>query len=424
MRILGGNQIETLLNRSQLTDESINRSVKEIVDDVRENGDSALFKYALKFDGTDFLSESLTVTDEEFSAAYKKVGKNLLSSLKKAVKNVLEYHSRNSRTENIRTKNGRSTGYVVRPMDSAGIYVPGGTAAYPSSVLMGVLPAVAAGVKDICIVTPAKNGKIHPLTLVAAKECGINTIYKVGGAQAVAALAFGTESVKKVEIIAGPGNIYVTQAKKQVYGFTGIDMLAGPSEILIICDGGANPKHVAADVLSQAEHDALAASIVITNDKELAKKISEEVDKQLKNLTRADIAEKSLENNGAIVLVDSLDKAVELSNRLAPEHLELCVAEPEKLLKNVSNAGAVFMGYYTPEPLGDYFAGPCHILPTSGSAKFFEVLNQDTFLKKISVIKYDQSALDKDGRHVIRLAESEGLGAHANSVRVRLNADS
>ena len=423
MRIINESETGNLINRSQFTNDELNSKVKEIVEDVKLNKDAAVFKYSKQFDKTDFTKVSITVTDEEVEAAYKKVNKALLSSLKKAIKNVLDYHKRNILKENIKTKADRTTGYIVRAVDRAGIYVPGGTAAYPSSVIMGVLPAVAAGVKDISVVTPAKNGKINPLTIVAAKECGANRIYKIGGAQAVAALAFGTESIKKVDVIAGPGNIFVTLAKKEVYGFVGIDMLAGPSEILIICDSGAKAEYVAADMLSQAEHDVLSTAVVITDSQNLAEEIKKQVEIQLEKLPRADIARKSLDNNGAIVVVSDLEKGIELANKLAPEHLELSVAEPYKLLDKVQNAGAVFLGYYTPEPVGDYFAGPDHILPTSGTAKFFEVLNQDTFLKKISVIKYSENALKKDSRHIIRLAESEGLKAHANAIRVRLNKE-
>jgi histidinol dehydrogenase len=423
MKIIGENELDGLLKRSQFNNEELNIKVKEIVNDVRLNGDSAIFKYSKQFDNTDFAKVSLTVTDDEIAQAYKKVRKSLLVSLKKAINNVLEYHKRNILKQNTKTKNERTTGYIVRAVDRAGIYVPGGTAAYPSSVIMGVLPAVAAGVKDISVVTPAKNGKINPLTIVAAVECGANRIYKIGGAQAVAALAFGTENINKVDIIAGPGNIFVTLAKKEVYGYVGIDMLAGPSEILIICDSSAKAEYVAADMLSQAEHDVLATAIVITDNKILAEQIEKEVEIQLNKLPRFEIAKNSLESNGAIVVVSNLEKGIELANRLAPEHLELCVAEPYKLLDKVQNAGAVFLGNYTPEAVGDYFAGPDHILPTSGTAKFFQVLNQDIFLKKISVINYSEKALKKDGKHIIRLAESEGLKAHANSIKVRIEKE-
>ena len=305
-------------------------------------------------------------------------------------------------------------------MERAGIYVPGGTAPLSSSVLMAVLPAKAAGVEHIIVATPAKEGKVHPLTLVAAKECGAEAVFKMGGAQAVAALAYGTESVPKVDVIAGPGNIYVTLAKKEVYGQVGIDMLAGPSEILIVADESADPDWVAADVLSQAEHDVLARAIVVTTDRGLAERISERVDARLSVLPRREIAERSLLSSGGIILTDTLDEAAGISNKIAPEHLELYVKDPDALLPKIRNAGAVFMGAYTPEPVGDYFAGPDHILPTGGSARFFEVLNEDVFTRKMSVIRYTQEALKEDGKHIVQLAESESLMAHARAVSARL----
>ena len=420
MRIINSDKIDLLLSRRNLTDESAILSVKEIVDNVRRRGDEAVFEYCKRFDNTDFNKTQIKVSKEEFEAAYAKVDEELLHSLKKAAANVLDYHRRTSRYGHMQECTGRHTGFIVRAVDRAGIYVPGGTAAYPSSVIMGVMPAVAAGVKEISIITPAKGGEIHPLTLVAAAECGIDNVYKVGGAQGIAALAFGTESIKKVDIIAGPGNIYVSLAKKEVYGLVGIDMIAGPSEILVICDNTADPSFVAADLLSQAEHDALSAAYAVTDSIEFAKKIADELQRQIQELPRKDIALSSIEKNGAIIVVKDLNEAAAISNKIAPEHLELMVKEPKKLLEKIDSAGAVFLGAYTPEAVGDYFAGPCHVLPTSGSARFFEVLSQDTFLKKISVVEYSKDALFEDAQHIIRLAESEGLAAHARSVKQRL----
>jgi len=421
MKIYDLEGCKKLLKRGGFEDEKLVSAVKEIVSSVRNGGDKAIFSYEEKFDGTALTEDNFRVSEEEFAAAYKEIDGELLKSLRLAIKNILSYHSRSLLKEDIRSDgHGRTTGYAVRPVEKAGIYVPGGTAPLFSSVCMGILPAVAAGVKHIYVTTPAKNGKISPATLVAAKECGAEAVFKVGGAQAIAALAYGTESVPKVNVIAGPGNIYVTLAKKEVYGQVGIDMLAGPSEILIVCDKFADPKYVAADALSQAEHDKLARSVVITDDKDTALKVQAEVDRQIKGLSRREIAEYSVEYSGGIVLVNNLDEAVALVNEIAPEHLELYTKNCEELLPKINNAGAVFMGGYTPEPVGDYFAGPDHILPTGGTARFFEVLNQDIFLRKMSVIRYGKEALNEDGEHIIRLAENEGLTAHANAVRIRI----
>ena len=411
-----------LLARGSFEKQEQLRTVRDIIADVRARGDKAVFELEEKFDGTHLTAENFRVSEEEIAQAYREVKPELLDSLRLAIKNIYEYHSRDGRKDNVRTDAlGRTTGYVVRPVESAGIYVPGGTAPLSSSVCMGVLPAKAAGVKRIVVTTPAKNGKIHPLTLVAARECGADEIYKTGGAQAIAALSYGTESMKKVDVIAGPGNIFVTLAKKEVYGQVGIDMLAGPSEILIVADGSADPDFVAADVLSQAEHDRLSRAIVITDDKELAEKISEATERRLRELPRQEIARESLENNGGIILVSDLNEAAAISNAIAPEHLELYVRDPEGLLPLIQNAGAVFLGAYTPEPVGDYFAGPDHILPTGGSAKYFQVLNEDVFTRKMSVISYSAQAIKEDGKHIVRLAESEQLAAHARAVQARLD---
>lgn len=422
MKIYNKDNCAELLARGGFEDEKLVAAVKEIVSDVKNNGDAALFAYARKFDNTDLTAETVAVSPVEIEAAYAAVDKELLASLRLAVKNILAYHSRNVMQDDVRSDGqGRTTGYVVRAVERAGIYVPGGTAPLFSSVCMGILPAKAAGVEHIYVATPAKEGKVSPATIVAAAECGAEKIFKVGGAQAIAALAYGTESIPKVNVIAGPGNIFVTLAKKEVYGQVGIDMLAGPSEILILCDDQANPAYVAADALSQAEHDRLARSIVLTDSPSLAEKVQAEVEKQLAALSRREIAAYSLEHNGGIVVLDSLEEAVKLANEVAPEHMEIYAANAEELVKGVRNAGAVFLGGYTPEPVGDYFAGPDHILPTGGSAKFFQVLNQDIFLRKMSVIRYEKSALETDGAHIVRLAESEGLTAHANAVKVRLH---
>lgn len=408
-----------ILARGGFEDEALANSVREIVRGVRDGGDKALFSCCEKFDGSVLNKDTLFVSEKEIKDAYAAIDKDLLSSMKKAAENILAYHSRSPMKEDIRTENGRTTGYTVRAVERAGIYVPGGTAPLFSSVMMGVLPARAAGVKHIYVATPAKGGKVHPAVIVAADMCGAEKIIKAGGAQAIAALAYGTESVPKVDVIAGPGNIYVTLAKKEVYGQVGIDMLAGPSEILIIADGRQNPAFVAADILSQAEHDRRSRAILLTDDEAFAGRVQAETEKQLEALARKEIASCSVENSGGIILVKDLDAACELANRIAPEHLELATEDPEELLPKIRNAGAVFMGKWTSEPVGDYFAGPDHTLPTGGTARFFEVLNQDIFLRKMSVIKYGERAIREDAADIIRLAEAEGLSAHANAVRVR-----
>lgn len=408
-----------ILARGGFEDEALANSVREIVRGVRDGGDKALFSCCEKFDGSVLNKDTLFVSEKEIKDAYAAIDKDLLSSMKKAAENILAYHSRSPMKEDIRTENGRTTGYTVRAVERAGIYVPGGTAPLFSSVMMGVLPARAAGVKHIYVATPAKGGKVHPAVIVAADMCGAEKIIKAGGAQAIAALAYGTESVPKVDVIAGPGNIYVTLAKKEVYGQVGIDMLAGPSEILIIADGRQNPAFVAADILSQAEHDRRSRAILLTDDEAFAGRVQAETEKQLEALARKEIASCSVENSGGIILVKDMDAACELANRIAPEHLELATEDPEELLPKIHNAGAVFMGKWTSEPVGDYFAGPDHTLPTGGTARFFEVLNQDIFLRKMSVIKYGERAIREDAADIIRLAEAEGLSAHANAVRVR-----
>ena len=421
MKIYTAENCGELLKRSNFDDAEAAETVRKIVDDVRRCGDEAIFGYEEKFDGTRLTKDTFRVSEEEFSKAYAAIEPDLLSSLRRAKERILEYHSRGNTEGDVRTdETGRTTGYVLRPVERAGIYVPGGTAPLFSSVLMGVLPAKAAGVKHIYMATPAKDGKIHPATLVAAKECGVEAVFKMGGAQAVAAFACGTESVPKVDVVAGPGNIYVTLAKKEVYGQVGIDMLAGPSEILIIADGAANAAYVAADMLSQAEHDRRSRSIVLTDDEVFADILAAETARQCALLPRKEIAEYSLENGGGIVVMKDLKEAAALADKIAPEHLEIYTRDPEGLLPLIHNAGAVFLGGCTPEPVGDYFAGPDHILPTGGSARFFEVLNRDTFCRKMSVIRYSAEALNADGEDIVRLAENEGLYAHANAVKIRL----
>lgn len=388
-------------------------SVRAILNEIRTRGDEALFEYERKFDGASLDGATVRVSEAEFERAYAAVDPALLGSLKRAIDNVLSYHMRAGRKDCLHKSGGALTGYVVRPVGSAGIYVPAGTAPLSSSVLMAVLPARAAGVKRIAVATPAKGGAVHPLTLVAARECGAHEVYKMGGAQAIGAFAYGTKSVKKVDVIAGPGNIYVTLAKKEVYGQVGIDMLAGPSEIAIVADEYADADCVAADVLSQAEHDVLARAIVIVTSRKKAEEIAACVEQRLQALPRKEIALQSLENNGGIVVVRDTAEAVALCNELAPEHLELYTRDCGQLLDGITSAGAVFLGAYTPEPVGDYFAGPSHILPTGGSAKFFSVLNEDVFTRKMSVIRYSREAIERDARDIAALARSEGLEAHA-----------
>lgn len=407
-----------VFNRSQIDDNKLAESVRAIVDDVASGGDAKLFEYIKRFDGLEVDKNSLIVSEEEIDKAYDEISPELLESLRRAKANILEYHNRQrERFDTTMYNRGNSTlGWIYRPLNKVGLYVPGGKASYPSSILMCALPAVSAGVSDISITTPNIN---NPLILVAARECGVKRIYKMGGAHAVAALAYGTESVEKVDMIAGPGNVYVTLAKKAVYGKVAIDMIAGPSEILIIADKSANARFLAADMLSQAEHDEMSASILITTDKTLAKEVQIELDEQLKALPKAKIASKAIETNGAIIVVDSIEEGVEISDKIAPEHLELCIANADKIATRINNAGAIFIGNYSPEPLGDYFAGASHCLPTSGSARYFSVLNVDTFMKKISYIEYDKCDLLSSADDIIAIAESEGLTAHANSIRVR-----
>ena len=394
--------------------------VDKIVGDVRRDGDEAVIKYTKLIDRTEFTPEKFVVTEAEYEAAYQEADPAVVESLRKAAENVRRYHQEQKPNSWMTYRDkGSILGQSVIPLDRVGIYVPGGTAAYPSSVIMNAMPAVVAGVKEIIMMVPPKNGKINPYVLVAAKEAGVSKIFKIGGAQAIAAMAFGTETIPRVDKITGPGNIFVTLAKKAVYGHCDIDMLAGPSEILIVADKTADPAYTAADMLSQAEHDMLASSIVITDSPELAEKVAAEAEKQLKVLPREEITRASLDRNGMIIITEDIMQAVELANVSAPEHMEVLTEQPFQLLPYIRHAGAVFLGAYSPEPLGDYFAGPNHVLPTGGTARYYSVLNVETFMKRTSIISYTQEQLDAVSDDVIRLAEAEGLQAHANAVKLR-----
>lgn len=394
--------------------------VDRIVGDVRRNGDEAVIKYTKLIDRTEFTPEEFVVTEAEYEAAYQEADPAVVESLRKAAENVRRYHQEQKPNSWMTYRDkGSILGQSLIPLDRVGIYVPGGTAAYPSSVIMNAMPAVVAGVKEIIMMVPPKNGKINPYVLVAAKEAGVSKIFKIGGAQAIAAMAFGTETIPRVDKITGPGNIFVTLAKKAVYGHCDIDMLAGPSEILIVADKTADPAYTAADMLSQAEHDMLASSIVITDSPELAEKVAVAAEKQLKVLPREEITRASLDRNGMIIITENIMQAVELANVSAPEHMEVLTEQPFQLLPYIRHAGAVFLGAYSPEPLGDYFAGPNHVLPTGGTARYYSVLNVETFMKRTSIISYTQEQLDAVSDDVIRLAEAEGLQAHANAVKLR-----
>ena len=411
--------ISQLKERSGEVDKAVTAAVSEILENVKKNGDKAVCEYTVKFDGK--APEKAEISKEEIDAAVEQCDKFFLESLKKAALNINDFHARQKQQSWLTTKeNGVILGQRVRGLSRVGIYVPGGTAAYPSSVLMNAIPAKIAGVGEIIMVTPpAKDGKPNPDILAAAKIAGVDRVFLMGGAQAVAALAFGTETVPKVDKIVGPGNIFVATAKKLLYGTVDIDMVAGPSEILIVADESANPKFLAADLMSQAEHDVLASSILITTSAKIAEETKAELKRQCAALSRKDIIEKSLKDFGAIIICDSMDKAVKFANRLAPEHLEMCVENPMEYIGRMDNAGSVFLGNFSPEPLGDYFAGPNHVLPTSGTARFFSPLSVDSFIKKSSFIYYTEDALKAEKDNVISLAETEGLTAHANSIKVR-----
>ena len=419
----GSRLIAKVLSRSQLAYGDVQQRVDEIIANVKGQGDKALIAYTVRFDGVELTPDSLQVTQDEIKEAYAAVDEKLLSVIRRSAERIKAFHARqklNSWTEY--GSNGEILGQMIRPVASAGVYVPGGKAAYPSSVLMNVIPAKIAGVHNIIMSTPMqKNGKVYPATIAAAIEAGVDQIYKIGGAQAIAAMAFGTETVPKVDKIVGPGNIYVALAKRSVYGYVNIDSVAGPSEILVIADETANPRYVAADLLSQAEHDELASAVLITTSQALAQAVLAEIEKQTALLSRKEMIQKSLDNYGAIVVTKTLEQAADLSNQIAPEHLELCVAEPFALLTRIQNAGAVFLGHYSPEPLGDYMAGPNHVLPTGGTARFFSPLSIDDFIKKSSIISFGRDALCRLSQDIIDFAEAEGLTAHANAIRVRFD---
>lgn len=439
-REVGEREVERLLTKAAFDEVELNPKIREsnrklfgkdmsaaelvrqIVGDVRRDGDKAVIHYTKLIDRVELTPENLLVSEAEFEAAGQAADPAVVASLRKAAENVRRYHQEQKPNSWMTYRDqGSILGQSIIPLDRVGIYVPGGTAAYPSSVIMNAVPAVVAGVREIIMMVPPKNGKINPYVLLAAHAAGVKKIYKIGGAQAIAAMAFGTETVPRVDKITGPGNIFVTLAKKEVYGHVDIDMLAGPSEILIVADKTADPVYTAADMLSQAEHDPLASSIVITDDEELAGKVAAEAEQQLAKLPRREIAQASIDRNGLIVVAEDMMQAMRFANVSAPEHMELLTAQPFQLLPYVRHAGAVFLGAYSPEPLGDYFAGPNHVLPTGGTARYYSVLNVETFMKRTSIISYTQPALAAVSDDIIRLAETEGLQAHANAIRLRRN---
>lgn len=418
------NILEDLLKRSPNNYDQYADSVNEILSNVKENGDKAIFDYTKKFDGADINAENILVTKEEIQEAYDSLeNKELVDIIRKSLNNIKVYHEKQKQYSWFDSKpDGSLLGQKVTPIARVGVYVPGGKAAYPSSVLMNVIPAKVAGVEEIVMVTPpGKDGKVNPNTLIAANEAGVDKIYKVGGAQAIGALAYGTESIKKVDKIVGPGNIFVALAKKAVFGFVSIDSIAGPSEILVLADETANPKYVAADLLSQAEHDEFASAILVTTSEELANEVSKWVDKFVKELSRTEIMEKSLENYGYILVAETMDDAIDAANEIASEHLEILTKNPFDTMTRVKNAGAMFLGEYSSEPLGDYFAGPNHVLPTNGTAKFFSPLSVDDFIKKSSIISFSREALEPMSQDIQKFAKAEGLTAHANSIKVRFD---
>ena len=412
--------LESLLKRSPNSYGEYEGRVNAIIDEVREKRDEAIFAFTEKFDGACINADNILVTEAEIEEAYTQVDEKLLAVIRKALVNIRKYHEKQLQNSWFTSEDGIILGQKVTALSKVGVYVPGGKAVYPSSVLMNVIPAKVAGVERIIMCTPPdKNGKVFASTLVAAKEAGVDEIYKVGGAQAVAAMAFGTESVPKVDKIVGPGNIYVALAKKAVYGHVSIDSIAGPSEILVLADETANPRYVAADLLSQAEHDEMASAILITTSAKLAKQVSVEVDQFVAVLSRSEIIQKSLDNYGYILVAENMEDAIDAVNEIASEHMEIVTRDPFHIMTKIKNAGAIFIGEYSSEPLGDYFAGPNHVLPTNGTAKFFSPLSVDDFIKKSSIISYSREALEKVHKDIEQFAECERLTAHANSVRVR-----
>ena len=420
------NILNDLLKRSPNNYDKFADSVNAILANVKANGDKALFEYTKAFDKADIHADNIRVTEEEIQEAYDSLeNPELVEIIRKSLKNIKEYHEKQKQYSWFDSKpDGSILGQKVTPLARVGVYVPGGKAAYPSSVLMNVIPAKVAGVEEIVMVTPpGKDGKVNPNTLVAAKEAGVDVIYKVGGAQAIAALAYGTETIKKVDKIVGPGNIYVALAKKAVFGYVSIDSVAGPSEILVIADETANPRYVAADLLSQAEHDELASAILVTTSEKLAEKVSEYVEMFVSKLKRSEILQKSLDNYGYILVADTMADVIDVANEIASEHLEIITQNPFDIMTRIKNAGAIFLGENSSEPLGDYFAGPNHVLPTNGTAKFFSPLSVDDFIKKSSIISYSREALEPLSQDIQKFAKAEGLTAHANSIRVRFEEE-
>ena len=419
------NILENMLKRSPTQYGTYEASVQEIIENVKTRKDAAVFEYTEKFDHAVLDASTVEVTQEEIDEAYNIVDPELIGVIRRSMKNIREFHEKQKQNSWFTsTENGTMLGQKLTALNRVGVYVPGGKAAYPSSVLMNILPAKVAGVKEICMTTPCgRDGKVNPVVLAAAKEAGADRVFKIGGAQAIAALAYGTESIPKVDKIVGPGNIYVALAKKAVYGNVSIDSIAGPSEILVLADETANPRFVAADLLSQAEHDEMASAILVTTSEELAKKVSAQIDEFLKELSRSEIISKSLENYGYILVADSIDEAIEVANDIASEHLEIVTKDPFNVMTKIKNAGAIFLGEYSSEPLGDYFAGPNHVLPTNGTAKFFSPLSVDDFIKKSSIISYSREALELIHNDIETFAKAEHLTAHANSIHVRFEGD-
>ena len=419
----GERLVSEILNRSQLEYGNVQEVVNQILEDIKKEKDHALFRYTEQFDQIALTAETVKVSQKEINEAFDQVEDRLIQVMERAAERIRDFHQKQKHNSWIEpARNGETLGQLIRPLENVGVYVPGGKAAYPSSVLMNVIPAQVAGVKRIIMTTPAqRDGSVYPTTVVAAKIAGVEDIYKVGGAQAIGAMAYGTQTIPKVDKICGPGNIYVALAKRTVYGHVNIDSVAGPSEILVLADETANPVFVAADLLSQAEHDELASAILITDSPSLAKKVKEELGKQTASLERKAIIEKSLANFGAIILVNDMKEACQLANGIAPEHMEICTASPFELLSQIQNAGAIFLGHYTPEPLGDYMAGPNHVLPTGGTARFFSPLSVDDFVKKSSVLSFSKEALGRLEDDIMVFAQAEGLTAHKNAIWVRKN---
>lgn len=419
------NILENMLKRSPTQYGTYEASVQEIIENVKTRKDAAVFEYTEKFDHAVLDASTVEVTQEEIDEAYNIVDPELIGVIRRSMKNIREFHEKQKQNSWFTsTENGTMLGQKLTALNRVGVYVPGGKAAYPSSVLMNILPAKVAGVKEICMTTPCgRDGKVNPVVLAAAKEAGADRVFKIGGAQAIAALAYGTESIPKVDKIVGPGNIYVALAKKAVYGHVSIDSIAGPSEILVVADETANPRYVAADLLSQAEHDELASAILVTTSEKLAHEVSDQVDGFLKELSRAEIISKSLDNYGYILLADTMEDVIDVANEIASEHLEIQTKNPFEVMTKIRNAGAIFIGEYASEPLGDYFAGPNHILPTNGTAKFFSPLSVDDFIKKSSIISYSREALQKVHKDIESFAKAEQLTAHANSIHVRFEEE-